>query len=107
MVRLLSRVLGVWLLAAALIIAVVDGAKSIAASSFILTPLAETWGTVAGWAGVRSAGADAAAQPWPLDVALAWLWAAPTVAVLAALSFVFLAAGRRRRERTYGRPFAA
>ena len=42
MLRFLSRFLGFWLVAAALVAGVVDGAKSIAASALVITPLAET-----------------------------------------------------------------
>jgi hypothetical protein len=105
MLRILSRFIGIWLLAAALVAAVVDGAKSIAGSSLVLTPAGETWRTFAAWAGLGSE-PGAAGLPWPLDVALAWIAAAPTVAVLAALSFLLLSAGRRRRERAFGREFA-
>jgi hypothetical protein len=106
MFRFLSRFLGVWLVAAALVAATVDGAKSIAASSLVLTPFGETWGALAAMAQSGAEGSDAAALSWPLDVALAWLLSAPTVAVLAALSFLFLAAGRRRRRALIGHEFA-
>jgi hypothetical protein len=106
MLRILSRFLGIWLLAGALVAAVVDGARSIASSSVVLTPAGETWATFAAWAGIAREPGEAAGLPWPLDVALAWIAAAPTVAVLAALSFLLLSAGRRRRERAFGREFA-
>ena len=105
MFRLLSRFLGIWLVAAALVAATVDGAKSMAASSLVLTPFGETWGTLAGLAGRGADGPDPA-FPWPLDAALAWLLTAPTVAVLAVLSFLLLAAGRRRRRPLLGHEFA-
>jgi hypothetical protein len=94
MLRFLSRFLGVWLLAAALVLAEVDGAKSIAASLVVVTPLSETLAMVA----ERDAGAPAAAPqaPWPLDAALIWLLAAPTAMVLLVLGVFFLAVGRRR-----------
>jgi hypothetical protein len=60
MFRFLSRFLGVWLVAAALVAATVDGAKSIAASSLVLTPFGETWGALAAMA---QGGAEGSARP--------------------------------------------
>ena len=48
MLRFLSRFLGFWLVAAAVVMGVVDGAKSIAASAVVTTSLAEVWALVAG-----------------------------------------------------------
>ena len=42
--RLLSRILGTWLLGLALILIVVDGTKSLAANAVVMTPLEEIWG---------------------------------------------------------------
>ena len=107
MLRFLSRFLGYWLLAAALVAAIVDGAKSIAASAVVLTPIAETWALIAPLlaGGEAAEPAPAAPAPWPLDLALAWLTAAPTAAVLAALGFILLVAGRKRRAASF-REFA-
>ncbi len=108
MLRFLARFLGYWLVAAALVAVVVDGAKSIAASAFVTTPLADTWALieplVAG--GHAAEPAAAAPAPWPLDVAAAWLLAAPTAAVAAALGVLLLRAGRKRRAASFGREFA-
>jgi hypothetical protein len=41
--RLLLRLLGTWLLGMALILLIIDGTRSLAASSLVMTPLAETW----------------------------------------------------------------
>ena len=111
MLRFLSRLAGYWLLAAALVAAVVDGAKSIAASALVLTPIGETWSMVAARlaSGEEPAQPDAAAAPlaWPLDVLSAWLVSVPTAALLAVLGFVFLAVGRKRRRLFLGREYAA
>jgi hypothetical protein len=106
MFRFLARFLGFWLVAAALVAAVVDGAKSIAASAFVTTPLAEAWAAVAR---LTAEGGDAPAAPpaWPLDVALAWLGAAPTFAALAAIGVVLLVLGSRRRRPYLDRKYAA
>lgn len=109
MLSFLSRFVGIWFIAAGLIAAIVDGAKSIAGSALVLTPLAQTWATLAGLGSGRDSAATEAnvSAPWPLSLVLTWLATAPTVAVLAALGIFFLVAGRRRRSAYLGREFAA
>jgi hypothetical protein len=103
MLRFALRFLGVWLVAAALVMAVVDGAKSIAASAVVTTPVAEV---VAALAARQTPAADAAsALPWPLDLAVAWFLAAPAAAILAFLGVGLLIVGRLRRPAAH--PFAA
>jgi hypothetical protein len=106
MLRFLSRFLGFWLIAAALVAAIVDGAKSIAASAVVLTPLAESLAMI-GAGGPADAGAASAPPPWPIDIVLASLLNAPTVAVLAAPGLFFLIAGAKRRRAQFGREYAA
>jgi hypothetical protein len=102
--RFVSRFLGFWLLAAGLVAAVVDGAKSIAASALVLTPVAESWATLTG-------GAPAAAEPsalrWPLNIAVDWLLTAPTVAIVGVLGVLLLILGAKRRPPQLGREYAA
>ena len=106
MLRLLSRFLGVWLIAGALVAGVVDGAKSIAGSSLVLTSLRESWAGLAGLLGEPSSG-QAAAAPWPFDALLNWFLAAPTVVVLVLAGALLLAAGRRRRSAYLAHEYAA
>jgi hypothetical protein len=108
MLRFISRFVGYWLLAAALVAAVVDGAKSIAASAVVTTPLGQTWTAIEALLtrGDATEAASNSTAPWPLDVALAWLLAAPTAGVAAALGLVLLVAGRKRRAASFGREFA-
>ena len=129
MIRFLARFFGYWLVAAALVAGTVDGAKSIAGSRIVLTPLSETWATLASVGrgdetdvaaadrqALRAvAGSDAPLAapeppprplPWPAGPAVAMLMAAPTVLVLGILGFALLVAGRRRRRVTFGREFA-
>lgn len=107
MFRFASRFLGFWLLAAALVAGVVDGAKSIAASSLVLTSAAETWAMIAAAGGTQPA-AEPLAAPWPpVDLALQFLLAAPTVVVLGALGAAFLILGAKRRPPSLSREFAA
>ena len=107
MLRFLSRFAGYWLVAAALVMAVVDGAKSIAASAWVLTPVAESWASLSALTGEEPPAAGDASMTWPLDVLTAWLLSAPTAAVLAALGFLLLIAGRKRRRVFLGREYAA
>jgi hypothetical protein len=106
MLRFASRFLGFWLVAAALVAGVVDGAKTIAASSLTLTSVAETWGLIQAAAGGPPAMEPIAAR-WPLDVALEFLLAAPTVVVLGTLGAFFLIIGAKRRPPSLSREFAA
>ena len=108
MLRFLSRFLGFWLIAAALVAAIVDGAKSIAASAVVLTPLAESLAMIGAFGPADpAAGAASAPPPWPIDIVLASLLNAPTVAVLAAPGLFFLIAGAKRRRAQFGREYAA
>jgi uncharacterized membrane protein (UPF0136 family) len=106
MLRFASRFLGFWLVAAALVAGVVDGAKSIAASSLVLTSVADTWGLIVAAAGSPSTMEPSSAR-WPLDLVLQFLLAAPTVVLFGALGAVFLILGARRRPPTLSREFAS
>ncbi len=105
MLRFLARFLGVWLIAGALVAGVVDGAKSIAASTVALTSLSESWAGLARLLGEAETPPERAA-PWPFDAIMAWLFSAPTFAVLAVAGAALLAAGRRRRSTYLGREYA-
>ena len=106
MLRLLSRFVGVWLIAGALVAGVVDGAKSIAGSSLVLTSLRDSWAGLTALLGEAGSG-EAVAAPWPFDALLNWLLAAPTVAVLVLAGALLLAAGRRRRSAYLAHEYAA
>jgi hypothetical protein len=107
MLRFIARFLGFWLIAGALVAAVVDGAKSIAASSLVLTPLADTYKTLAAFGQPDGTEVVIPTAPWPLDMPLAWVMAAPTAVVLAVLGVALLVIGARRRRPFLSREFAA
>lgn len=97
MFRFIFRALGLWLVAGAFVAAVVDGMKSIAASAPVITSAAAAWSELApsslgALRGVVEGriGADA----W--SALSATLLALPTWALLAAIGFALMAAGRRR-----------
>jgi hypothetical protein len=97
MFRLISRAIGLWSVAGAFIAAVIDGMKSIAASSVVVTSAFSAWselapsslgalrGVVEGWIG-----------PWAWSATSGSVLALPTWAVLGAIGAVFLALGRKR-----------
>jgi hypothetical protein len=103
MLRFLLRTLGIWLLAGALVAVVMDGARSIAASAPVLTPLAEVWRELA------PASLDQARFAVEEELALPALWdllaagplAAPAWLVLGALGLLFIIVGRRRRREPF------
>ncbi len=107
MLRFIARFLGYWIVAAALVAAVIDGAKSIAASAVVLTPVAETYTTVAAFGAPDGTEIAIPTAPWPADVPLAWLMASPTAIVLAVLGVALLVLGARRRRPFLSREFAA
>ena len=104
MLRFLSRFLGFWLIAAAVVMGVVDGAKSIAASAVVTTSLAEVWAVVGELGGNE---APVLSAPGPLDVPLQWILASPAVAVLAAAGAAFMLIGAKPRSPSLSREFAA
>jgi hypothetical protein len=110
MLRFASRFLGFWLLAAAVVAGVVDGAKSIAASALVTTSLGDAWSLVAGLGSGEAQDAAATAPPsLPalLEIPLHWLLALPAVAVLGIAGAVFLILGAKRRPPSLSREFAA
>jgi hypothetical protein len=104
MLRFLSRFLGFWLVAAAVVMGVVDGAKSIAASSIVTTSLAEIWAMIGGLGGNE---APVLGAPWPADVPLQWILASPAVVVIGAVGAFFMLLGAKRRPPSLSREFAA
>ena len=100
MVRFLFRFVGFWFLAAAIVLAVVDGSKSIAASGLVMTPLGEIWFKL--WPaslqmtefGIQ----NNLGLPWLWDFITQWILTAPGWLVFALLALVFLIIGRRRKR---------
>jgi hypothetical protein len=107
MLRFLSRFLGFWLVAGALVAAVVDGAKSIAASRLVTTSVGEAWTGIAAFVATEPTAIAPLAAPGLLDMPLQWLLSAPTVAVLGIVGAVFLILGAKRRPPALSREFAA
>jgi hypothetical protein len=106
MLRLLARTLGFWLVAAAVVAGVVDGAKTIAASSLVITPLSDTIAMIAA-AGKAEAPAIPESWPWVISLPLQFLLAAPTMFVLGAPGIALHGHGAKRRPPSLSREFAA
>ncbi len=102
MLHFISRTIGIWLLAAAVVAGVVDGMKSIAATRLVLTSAGQFWAIV-------SPGSLAAAQVsahrlapklWETVITPALLL--PTWGFFLAFGIVFMLLGiRRRRDFVY------
>ncbi|HTV70290.1 MAG TPA: hypothetical protein VMF90_17320 [Rhizobiaceae bacterium] len=105
MIRFLFRLLAMIALSAAVILAVIDATRSVAAGAFVTTPLGESWLSAlpksleAVQTMVENSLGRAA---W--DAIVLYLLTLPGFAVLAVLALLLYAIGRRRERRT--RPFA-
>jgi hypothetical protein len=104
MIGLLSRFIGLWLVAGALVGLVVDATKTIAAGTVTLTPLGQAWYWIAP-ASVMAVQqfVQQTIEPfighWLWDPAIQSLLLLPTWIVLGALGFVLTWLGGRRRRR--------
>ena len=100
MLRMLFRLLATLALAVAVIMAVLDATRTIAAEQLVLTPLATSWMTVSPdtLETVRSFVQDRL-HPLFWDPVLVELLSLPGFIVFAALAFLLHAIGRRPRRR--------
>lgn len=93
------RLIGFWLLAAAIVALVIDGTRTIAAGALVWTPLAKTWLQLhAGSLTALQAMMEKNAHPLLWNPGMTTILQMPTVVVLAILAFLFLWAGRPRRD---------
>ena len=98
MIRFLFRFIGLICLAAAFILVIYDGTKSIAGNAVFYTPLTDTWNSV-------HAASLQQLQPvieryggklaW--DLVAQWILAAPTFAVFGVIGAVLVLIGRKKR----------
>ncbi len=101
MIRFLFRFVGYWLLAGAIVAAIIDASKSIAASSFVTTPLGQYVYQLAPTMlerlqfGIQ----NNLGLPWLWDIVFLTILTWPTFAVLGILAVVLLVIGRRKRTR--------
>lgn len=101
MIRFLFRLFGLLIFAAAVIFAVMDGARSIAQSEIALTPFAESWATVSqtSLTGFEFLIQERLGMPDLWDSVFVPMLGLPTWGVLGAIGILFLLIGRRRKER--------
>ena len=94
---LLLRLLGLFLMATAFVAFVVDGVKTIASNSLVVTPLGEIWTDInAASLGKIQVLLAGSAYPFLWDPALTTLLSAPGWLVLVFFGFLFHRLGRRR-----------
>ena len=95
MFRFFSRALGLWVVAGAFVAAVIDGMKSIAASTLIVTSTLAAWGDLApSTLGATRALIEGRIGAGVWHTATATLLALPTWAVLGVIGAGLIALGR-------------
>jgi len=99
MIRFLFRFAGYWLLAGALVAAIIDSAKSIAASSLVTTPLGQHFQQLAPalLQRLEFGISNNLGAPWLWDVVFVNMLIWPSFAVLGILALIFMLIGRRKQ----------
>lgn len=102
MIGFLSRFVGLWLIAGALVALVIDATKTIAASKLTVTPLGLAWYTLSPSTLMSvqefvQRNIEATVGRWLWDPVIQWILLLPTWAVLGAVGFLLTYLGRRRR----------
>jgi hypothetical protein len=102
--RLILRIVGTWLVAMAVILIVIDGTRSLAASRIITSSLGETWGAVSAGSldGLRSF-IDTRFFGPVLDPILTVLLGYPGFIVLGVPGILLILAGRPKAARAFVR----
>ncbi len=100
--RLLLRIIGTLLIACAVILLIIDGTKSLAASGLVFTPLSDTWGRISpqSLAGLRAFLDDRLLGP-VLEVVVSAVLGLPGWAVIGVPGILLAWAGRSRRTRLF------
>ncbi|MGE0845547.1 MAG: hypothetical protein AB7L41_04705 [Flavobacteriaceae bacterium] len=97
MLRAIARFLGFWILAAAFIGLIADGARSIAAAEFVTLPAGQVWYWIhAPSLNLVQAGLERSWAAFLWDPVLITLLKLPAFAVAGALGLLLLWLGRRR-----------
>ena len=93
------RFLGFWLLAAAVVVIVIDGTKTIAAQGLVITPFAQTWLQLhTGSLSALQAWMERSLNPLVWNPGVTTLLRLPSIVVFSLLALVFLWIGRPRRN---------
>jgi hypothetical protein len=99
MIRALFRFVGIWVLAGAVVAAVVDGTRSIADSTLVVTPLGQTWFQLhSASLNTLQAVIERYVAPALWDPVVLGVLQLPTALVGAALALVLLLIGRPKRD---------
>lgn len=102
MMKAALRLVSMVLLAIAVIMAVLDATRSIAAGVVVMTPLASSWAALSrqSLAGFEAL-VTGSLPGFVWDPLLLWLLSLPGFAVFAGLALLFALAGRRRERRDH------
>ncbi len=105
MIAFISRFIGLWLVAGALVALVIDATKSIAASALIVTPLGDaisaySVATLMSLQEMVQQKLEPYVGGWLWDPVIQGLLMLPTWVVLGIAGFLFAWFGARRRRRT-------
>lgn len=99
MIRAILRFFGLWLLAAAVVAAVIDAARSIADSTLVVTPLGQTWFQLhAASLNLAQALVERYVSPVAWDPVMTAVLHTPTAVVVGAIALLLLLAGRPKRD---------
>ncbi len=100
MFAFLMRFFGYWMLAAAIVALVIDGAKTIAESTLTITPLGQTWFELnAGSLILSQAAIERHVHPFLWDPVIQYLLTLPTWSVAGMIGVAMLLIGRRKEQR--------
>lgn len=100
--RLLFRIIGTWLLGMAVILLIIDGTRSLAASTIVFTSLGETWATIHAESLVEVRNFLASRFFGPLlESGIEFILALPGWLVLAIPGVLIAWMGRTRRARIF------
>lgn len=99
MIRFLFRLLATLLLAIAVVMAVIDATRSVAAGQLVMTPLGASWLAVSPDTLERAQAAIAGIHPGLWDPLMLAVLTAPGFAVFAVLALFLYAIGRRPARR--------
>ena len=104
MIRFLSRFVGLWLIAGALVALVIDATKTIAASALTVTQLGQAWYNLSPSSQMSAQEfvqrtIEAYVGNWLWDPLIIWILLLPTWMVFGGVGFLLTYLGQRRRAR--------
>lgn len=102
MIAFIARFIGLWMIAGALVALVIDGTKTIAASTLTVTPLGQSWyaistSTLMSAQSFVQGTVESYIGHWLWDPLIVWLLLLPTWLLLGLLGAWLVYVGRKRR----------